>query len=62
MRIDWMGGDRHALAESIPPAYTEFLGEQLLAHMQHVANAGNGLPNSFPSTMRDCVDDDRFRR
>lgn len=32
MGIDWMNA--HELSESIPPAYTEFLGRQLLAHIQ----------------------------
>jgi DNA (cytosine-5)-methyltransferase 1 len=31
MGIDWMS--RAELAESIPPAYTQFIGEQLLAHI-----------------------------
>ena len=31
MGIDWM--TRAELAESIPPAFTEFIGEQLLAHI-----------------------------
>jgi DNA (cytosine-5)-methyltransferase 1 len=31
MDIDWM--TRHELAEAIPPAYTQFIGEQLLAHV-----------------------------
>jgi DNA (cytosine-5)-methyltransferase 1 len=31
MGIDWMTRDE--LAEAIPPAYTEFIGEQLLAHL-----------------------------
>jgi DNA (cytosine-5)-methyltransferase 1 len=39
MGIDWMIGDRHALAESIPPAYTEFLGGQLLQHLRAAACA-----------------------
>jgi DNA (cytosine-5)-methyltransferase 1 len=33
MGIDWMSGDE--LSEAIPPAYTEFLGRQLLAHIQN---------------------------
>lgn len=32
MGIDWM--DRRGLAEAIPPAYTEHIGRQLLAHLQ----------------------------
>ena len=32
MDIDWMR--RAELAEAIPPAYTEFIGRQLLAHLQ----------------------------
>jgi DNA (cytosine-5)-methyltransferase 1 len=35
MGIDWM--TRTELAESVPPAYTEWLGEQLLEHLQSVA-------------------------
>ncbi|HET6914896.1 MAG TPA: DNA cytosine methyltransferase [Acidimicrobiales bacterium] len=31
MGIDWMNRDE--LAQAIPPAYTEFIGEQLLAHL-----------------------------
>ena len=31
MGIDWMTRDE--LAESIPPAYTQYIGEQLLAHV-----------------------------
>ena len=32
MGIDWM--PRRELAEAIPPAYTEYIGRQLLAHVQ----------------------------
>lgn len=32
MGIDWM--DRRDLAQAIPPAYTEFIGEQLLAYVR----------------------------
>lgn len=32
MGIDWTG-DRKSLAEAIPPAYTEFIGEQLAAYV-----------------------------
>lgn len=32
MGIDWM--TRRELSEAIPPAYTEFIGEQLLRHIQ----------------------------
>lgn len=31
MGIDWMTGDE--LSESIPPAYTEFMGRKLRAYM-----------------------------
>jgi DNA (cytosine-5)-methyltransferase 1 len=31
MGIDWMGWDE--LREAIPPAYTEFIGTQLLAYL-----------------------------
>lgn len=31
MGIDWMTGDE--LSQAIPPAYTRFIGEQLLAHL-----------------------------
>lgn len=37
MGIDWM--DKHCLNESIPPAYTEHLGRQLLAHLRQEAAA-----------------------
>lgn len=33
--IDWM--NEHELAQAIPPVYTEWLGRQLLAHVQEVA-------------------------
>jgi len=32
MGIDWM--DLSELSEAVPPAYTEFIGEQLLAHLR----------------------------
>lgn len=32
MGIDWM--DRHGLVEAIPPAYTEHIGRQLMAHIR----------------------------
>ena len=32
MGVDWMTNDE--LAEAIPPAYTAWLGEQLLAHLE----------------------------
>jgi DNA (cytosine-5)-methyltransferase 1 len=35
MGIDWMTGDE--IAEAIPPAYTQFIGEQLLEHLVRVA-------------------------
>jgi DNA (cytosine-5)-methyltransferase 1 len=37
MGIDWMNGNE--LCEAIPPAYTEFIGRQLLAHLQAKALA-----------------------
>ena len=36
MGVEWMV-TRDAVSESIPPAYTEYLGAQLLAHMTEVA-------------------------
>lgn len=33
MGIDWIT-DRRRLAEAIPPAYTEFIGRQLLSVLQ----------------------------
>jgi DNA (cytosine-5)-methyltransferase 1 len=35
MGIDWM--TRDGVAQAIPPAYTEFIGEQLLAHIREAA-------------------------
>ncbi len=35
MGIDWMSGDE--LSQAIPPAYTEHIGAQLMAHIQEVA-------------------------
>jgi DNA (cytosine-5)-methyltransferase 1 len=37
MGIDWMDWDD--LREAIPPAYTEFIGGYLLAHVQQEAKA-----------------------
>ena len=34
MGIDWCGGQ--ALSNAIPPAYTEYLGKQLMAHLQRL--------------------------
>lgn len=33
MGIDWM--TKHGLSQAIPPAYTEFIGEQLMRHLTH---------------------------
>ena len=35
MGIDWMSGEE--LSEAIPPAYTEWLGRQMLTALEHVA-------------------------
>jgi len=35
MGVDWMNG--RELTEAIPPAYTEFIGEQLLKHLARAA-------------------------
>jgi len=35
MDIDWMG--RRTIAQAIPPAYTEFIGRQLIEHLGQVA-------------------------
>ena len=32
MGIDWMTRDE--IAQAIPPAYTELIGEQLVAHLE----------------------------
>lgn len=32
MGIDWM--DQDGLSQAIPPAYTQFIGEQLMAHLR----------------------------
>jgi DNA (cytosine-5)-methyltransferase 1 len=37
MGIDWMTRDE--LREAIPPAYTEFIGHQLMQHLQARAAA-----------------------
>jgi DNA (cytosine-5)-methyltransferase 1 len=37
MGIDWMTGDE--LSQAIPPAYTQFIGEQLLAHLTNLTPA-----------------------
>lgn len=37
MAIDWMIRDE--LAQAIPPAYTQFIGEQLMAHIGSVTHA-----------------------
>jgi len=37
MGIDWMNGGE--LSQAIPPAYTEFIGEQLLVHLKQRAAA-----------------------
>jgi DNA (cytosine-5)-methyltransferase 1 len=37
MGIDWMTWDE--LRESIPPAYTEFIGTQLMAHLKATVTA-----------------------
>ena len=33
MGIDWITG-RKTLAQAIPPAYTRYIGERLLAHLK----------------------------
>ena len=42
MGIDWM--EWRELAESIPPAYTELIGQQLMQHVAHTrSDAGKGV-------------------
>lgn len=36
MGVEWMT-DRHEVAQAIPPAYTEFIGDQLRAHIKRKA-------------------------
>jgi hypothetical protein len=38
MGMPWVGG-LHEINEAIPPAYTEYLGKQLLSHVQQRAAA-----------------------
>lgn len=42
MGIDWTTRDE--LAEAIPPAYTEWIGKQLLAHLTVAAASSGGAP------------------
>ncbi len=44
MGIDWMSRDE--LSEAIPPAYTEFIGEQLLAHLPSWEHATGFVPST----------------
>ena len=45
MEIDWM--TKNELNEAIPPVYTRFIGEQLLAHMEHLAQTGTAGDAAF---------------
>jgi hypothetical protein len=36
MGVEWMT-DRDDMSDSIPPAYTEYLGEQLIDHLRRAA-------------------------
>jgi DNA (cytosine-5)-methyltransferase 1 len=48
MGIDWM--NQSELAQAIPPAYTRFIAEHLMAHLQGVtAMLPDGNPPSLPS-------------
>jgi DNA (cytosine-5)-methyltransferase 1 len=40
MGIDWM--NRRELSQAIPPAYTEFIGQQLLQHLSSAAPVEGG--------------------
>lgn len=42
MGIDWMS--RAELSQAIPPAYTQFIGEQLIERLHHAATARPGTP------------------
>lgn len=54
--IDW-SHDRRQLVEAIPPAYTEFLGRQLLAQLKEVTMTSPAEPDPTPLGPPDPAND-----
>jgi hypothetical protein len=51
MGIDWIG-DREVLSEAIPPAYTELVGEHLMAQVRPVWKWQYGCKHGHPNFVR----------